>query len=49
MAAWMIANGLDENRLIVENKSKSTVQNAQFTKCCRKAPSFSCGDIRQLS
>ena len=19
-----------------------------FTKCCRKAPSFSCGDIRQL-
>lgn len=31
MAAWMIANGLDENRLIVENKSKSTVQNAQFT------------------
>ena len=25
------ANGLDENRLIVENKSKSTVQNAQFT------------------
>ena len=24
-------NGLDENRLIVENKSKSTVQNAQFT------------------
>lgn len=31
MAAWMIANGLDKNRLIVENKSKSTVQNAQFT------------------
>lgn len=31
MAAWMSANGLDENRLIVENKSKSTVQNAQFT------------------
>lgn len=31
MEAWMIANGLDENRLIVENKSKSTVQNAQFT------------------
>ena len=31
MAAWIIANGLDENRLIVENKSKSTVQNAQFT------------------
>lgn len=31
MAAWMIANGLDENRLIIENKSKSTVQNAQFT------------------
>ena len=48
MAAWMIANGLDENRLIVENKSKSTVQNAQFTKCFRKVPNFSCGDIRQL-
>ena len=31
MEAWIIANGLDENRLIVENKSKSTVQNAQFT------------------
>lgn len=31
MAAWIIANGLDENRLIVENKSKSKVQNAQFT------------------
>ena len=31
MAAWIIANGLEENRLIVENKSKSTVQNAQFT------------------
>ena len=30
MAAWMIANGLDENRFIVENKCKSTVQNAQF-------------------
>ena len=48
MAAWMIANGLDENRLIVGNKSKSTVQNAQFTKCFRKVPNFSCGDIRQL-
>lgn len=31
MAVWIIANGLDDNRLIVENKSKSTVQNAQFT------------------
>lgn len=30
MAAWMIANELDENRFIVENKCKSTVQNAQF-------------------
>lgn len=31
MAAWLIEQGLDESRLIVENKSKSTVQNAQFT------------------
>ena len=31
MAAWLIEQGLDESRIIVENKSKSTVQNAQFT------------------
>lgn len=31
MAAWLIGQGLDESRIIVENKSKSTVQNAQFT------------------
>lgn len=30
MAAWMIANGLDENRLIVENKSKSTVSKCSI-------------------
>lgn len=31
MAAWLIENGVDENRVIVENQSKSTVENAQFT------------------
>lgn len=31
MAEWLIANGVDENRIIVENQSKSTVENAKFT------------------
>ncbi len=31
MAAWLLAEGLDPDRLIVENQSKSTVQNAQNT------------------
>ncbi len=31
MAAWLIEQGLDPARIIVENQSKSTVQNAQFT------------------
>ncbi len=31
MAAWLRAQGLDEDRIIVENRSKSTVQNAKFT------------------
>lgn len=31
MANWLIENGLDKERLIVENKSSSTVENAQFT------------------
>ncbi len=31
MAAWLIDNGVDPDRVIVENKSTSTVENAQFT------------------
>lgn len=31
MAAWLIGQGVDEERIIVENRSKSTVQNAQLT------------------
>ncbi len=31
MAEWLIEQGLDPDRVIVENQSKSTVQNAQFT------------------
>ena len=30
MAAWLKENGVDENRIIVENLSQTTVQNAQF-------------------
>lgn len=31
MAAWLIEQGLDPDRIIVENKSSSTVENAEFT------------------
>ncbi len=31
MAAWLEEQGLDKDRIIVENRSKSTVQNAEFT------------------
>ena len=31
MAEWLIANGLEEGRLIVENRSLTTVENARFT------------------
>ena len=31
MAAWLVENGVDESRIIVENRSQTTVQNAQFT------------------
>lgn len=31
MAEWLIENGVDEDRIIVENQSKSTVENAKFT------------------
>ena len=38
MAAWLIEHGIDESRVIVENKSKTTVENAQFTyKMLRKS------------
>ena len=43
-----IENGLIiGNRNSMEMKVEGMVSNI-FTKCCRKAPSFSCGDIRQL-
>ena len=31
MAAWLKENGVEEKRIIVENLSQTTVQNAQFT------------------
>ena len=31
MAAWLIEQGIDEDRVIIENKSYSTEQNAQLT------------------
>ena len=31
MAAWLKENGVEEERIIVENLSQTTVQNAQFT------------------
>ena len=31
MAAWLVNNGVDRERIIVENKSQTTAQNAQFT------------------
>ena len=31
MAEWLVENGLDEDRLIIENQSQTTVENAQFT------------------
>lgn len=31
MAAWLVENGVEESRIIVENRSQTTVQNAQFT------------------
>ena len=31
MGAWLMENGLEEDRLILENKSRSTIENAQFT------------------
>ena len=31
MAAYLIDKGVDENRIIIENKSKTTVENAEFT------------------
>ncbi len=31
MADWLIRNGIDENRILVEDQSQTTVENAQFT------------------
>lgn len=31
MGEWLVDNGLDEKRLIIENRSLSTVQNAEFS------------------
>jgi len=31
MAAWLVEHGLDSDRIIVENQSKDTVQNAKLT------------------
>lgn len=31
MGAWLLENGLEEDRLILENQSRSTLENARFT------------------
>ncbi len=31
MAEWLIANGIEENRVIKEDKSRTTVENAKFS------------------
>lgn len=31
MAAWLISRGISEDRIVVENRSKTTVENAKFT------------------
>ena len=31
MGAWLLENGLEEDRLILENQSKSTIENAKYT------------------
>ena len=36
-----------DNKLVYSSNYQETVWSF-FTKCCHKAPSFSCGDIRQL-
>ncbi len=31
MGAWLLENGLEEDRLILEDRSRSTIENAQYT------------------
>ena len=34
--------------IVLELEVIKEIPQKRITKCCRKAPSFSCGDIRQL-
>ena len=40
MGKWLLENGLTENRLILENQSRSTIENAQYTMdiLCKEYP-----------
>lgn len=44
----LISTNQQIKKYIKDNQKIIDTAMNKFTKCCRKAPSFSCGDIRQL-